>query len=61
MRLVDGAGSAAVQPLCTLEAKEEEPSEDGIYYGSYVSSMFTQEGEVVRLAENYGEGESSCL
>ena len=61
MRLVDGAGSAAVQPLCTLEAKEEEPSEDGIYYGSYVSSMFTQEGEVVRLAENYGEGESSLL
>ena len=61
MRLVDGAGSAAVQPLCTLEAKEEEPSEDGIYYGSYVSSMFTQDGEVVRLAENYGEGESSLL
>lgn len=61
MRLVDGTGSAAVQPLCTLEAKEEEPSEDGIYYGSYVSSMFTQEGEVVRLAENYGEGESSLL
>ena len=61
MRLVDGAGSAAVQPLCTLEAKEEEPSEDGIYYGSYVSSMFTQDGEVVRLAENYGQGESSLL
>ena len=61
MRLVDGAGSAAVQPLCTLEAKEEEPSEDGIYYGSYVNSMFVQDGEVVRLAENYGEGESSLL
>lgn len=61
MRLVDGAGSAAVQPLCTLEAKEEEPSEDGIYYGSYVNSMFMQDGEVVRLAENYGEGESSLL
>ena len=61
MRLVDGAGSAAVQPLCTLEAVEEEPSEDGIYYGSYVNSMFTQEGEVVRLAENYGQGESSLL
>lgn len=61
MRLVDGAGSAAVQPLCTLEAVEEEPSEDGIYYGSYVNSMFMQDGEVVRLAENYGEGESSLL
>lgn len=61
MRLVDGTGSAAVQPLCTLEAKEEEPSEDGIYYGSYVNSMFVQDGEVVRLTENYGEGESSLL
>lgn len=61
MRLVDGAGSAAVQPLCTLEAVEEEPSEDGIYYGSYVNSMFMQDGEVVRLAENYGQGESSLL
>ncbi len=61
MRLVDGAGSAAVQPLCTLEAVEEEPSEDGIYYGSYVNSMFVQDGEVVRLTENYGEGESSLL
>lgn len=61
MRLVDGAGSAAVQPLCTLETVEEEPSEDGIYYGSYVNSMFMQDGEVVRLAENYGQGESSLL
>lgn len=61
MRLVDGAGSAAVQPLCTLEAVEEEASEDGIYYGSYVNSMFMQDGEVVRLAENYGQGESSLL
>lgn len=61
MRLVDGAGSAAVQPLCTLEAVEEEPSEDGIYYGSYVNSMFMQDGEVVRLAKNYGQGESSLL
>ena len=61
MRLVDGAGSAAVQPLCTLEAVEEEPSEDGIYYGSYVNSMFMQDGEVVRLAETYGQGESSLL
>lgn len=40
---------------------EEEPSEDGIYYGSYVNSMFMQDGEVVRLAENYGQGESSLL
>lgn len=61
MRLVDGAGSAAVQPLCTLEAVEQKPSEDGIYYDSYVNSMFMQDGEVVRLAENYGEGESSLL
>lgn len=61
MRLVDGTGSAAVQPLCTLETVEEEPSEDGIYYGSYVNSMFMQDGEVVRLAENYGQGESSLL
>lgn len=61
MRLVDGAGSAAVQPLCTLEAVEQKPSEDGIYYDSYVNSMFVQDGEVVRLAENYGEGESSLL
>lgn len=61
MRLVDGAGSAAVQPLCTLEAVEQKPSEDGIYYDSYVNSMFMQDGEVVRLAENYGQGESSLL
>lgn len=61
MRLVDGAGSAAVQPLCTLEAVEQNPSEDGIYYDSYVNSMFMQDGEVVRLAENYGQGESSLL
>lgn len=61
MRLVDGAGSAAVQPLCMLEAVEQKPSEDGIYYDSYVNSMFMQDGEVVRLAENYGEGESSLL
>lgn len=61
MRLVDGAGNAAVEKLSVLEAAEEEKSEDGFYYSSYISAMFVQNGEVVRLAENYGEGESSMV
>ena len=61
VRLVDESGSAKVESLCTLETAEEEKSADGVYYGSYVSAMFAQDGEVVRLAENYGDGESSMV
>lgn len=61
VRLVDESGNAKVESLCTLETAEEEKSADGVYYGSYVSAMFVQNGEVVRLAENYGEGESSYV
>ena len=61
VRLVDESGNAKVESLCTLETAEEEKSADGVYYGSYVSAMFAQDGEVVRLAENYGDGESSMV
>ena len=61
VRLVDESGNAKVESLCTLETAEEEKSADGFYYGSYVSAMFAQDGEVVRLAENYGDGESSMV
>lgn len=61
VRLVDESGNAKVESLCTLETAEEEKSADGVYYGSYVSAMFVQNGEVVRLAENYGEGETSYV
>ena len=61
VRLVDESGNAKVESLCTLETAEEEKSADGVYYGSYVSAMFVQDGEVVRLAENYGEGETSYV
>ena len=61
VRLVDESGNAKVESLCTLETAEEEKSANGVYYGSYVSAMFVQNGEVVRLAENYGEGETSYV